>query len=101
MYCGKATKAQRAPSYCATSYSVLGIPISQLIEPTDRCAVVRSMRCQGWPERDSSCDSLGKRPSPLEFAILHARNILYAGAGKRAQFASPRSTSKGVCTLLM
>src|SRR5947209_2854387 len=43
-----------------TSYSGFGTPISHLSNQPTMCSK-RSMRCQGWPERESSCDSFGKR----------------------------------------
>src|SRR5688500_18485472 len=42
----------------ATSYSGFATPISQRSNQPTRCCN-RSIRCQGWPARDSSCVSFG------------------------------------------
>src|SRR5947209_4593886 len=62
-------------SCSATSYSGLLTPINQWSNQPTMCCK-RSTRCHGWPERESSCDSLGKRT--ITVGILRnfsARNI--------------------------
>src|SRR6184192_2767842 len=89
--------------YCpVTSYSGFFIPISHLSNQPTICSS-RSMRCQGCPERESSCVSPGKRTITVGiFLYLSARNIssppAYVGV---RQSASPRMNIIGVFTLLM
>src|SRR6476619_2483525 len=85
-----------------TSYSGFGIPSNHLSnQPTMCCS--RSMRCHGWPERDNSCDSFGKRTITVGiFRYFSARNISSPPApGGVRQSASPRININGVWTLLM
>src|SRR5215470_11107931 len=58
-----------------SSYSGLCIPIRYLSNHPTMCCK-RSMRCHGWPERESSCDSPGNRTITVgRLRNLSARNI--------------------------
>src|SRR5215471_19905022 len=58
-----------------SSYSGLCMPIRYLSNHPTMCCR-RSMRCHGWPERESSCDSPGKRTITVgRLRNLSARNI--------------------------
>src|SRR4029077_2285497 len=58
-----------------TSYSLMGFP-SRYLSNQFRMCCSRSTRCTGLPERDSSCDSPGKRTCTVVLCrYLRARNI--------------------------
>src|SRR5205085_6718254 len=83
-----------------TSYRVIGFPCRYLSNQFRMCCR-RSTRCSGLPERDSSCDSPGKRTITVVLRrYLRARNIAsppWLGGARRS--SSPRMNMIGVVTL--
>src|SRR6185503_14880830 len=83
------------------SYSGFETPMIHLSNHPTMCCK-RSMRCQGCPERDNSCDSFGKRTITVGiFRYFSARNIASPpGPVGVRQSASPSININGVWTLL-
>src|SRR5688572_10201929 len=84
-----------------TSYSGFETPMIHLSNQPTMCCK-RSMRCHGCPERESSCDSFGKRTITVGiFRYFSARNMASPpGPVGVRQSTSPRININGVWILL-